>query len=639
MLRYSIILILLSCTFYMQAQNDGLVKHWSFDGNESDYLPALRGGGVPNVADGRKGYGVYLNGIDHHFSIVEVDVKKDFTVSFWLRPLNVERTQTIFLQEKIDTKTKKTDRYLQLGIQNKSLFLKDEQSYLGIDPIPLEDGQWYFVSYSYDGFEVRITIQDQLVYKTNKVTLYNEMYQRTDEFSIGKSFESFRRFEGVLDEVKAFNLPLKKEQVNEVFEELATPLAVKELPNETVKPIEKPIQKAETVKVIEKTVDEHFKKDYRDRKNNVQHQISVTSPNIEVEVWDYDEFDEDRISIVLNNSDFIGEQSRDRLLEKKRNKQIYKFNLDKEKTNYLTFIAENMGIYDSQNTAAVRLIVEGQPFDDIYKLILTQEENAVLKITHVAKVEGKEPIVPKSEEENKATFKVVVDNQILDPLVVNSTAVTLKLKTINKSSLNQKIQVSLDDKLLKTPFVINNAIAKEIHFNVNTRKEKILLIESFQLLKDMGCNVEATVIVDGKEVKKYELSLDQNNILIPIVYVPDEVSKKPSNERYVTVSDTNLIIQIKDDAKVDGDMVTIKQEGKVILQNYTLQEELKDLNVQLNANTENTFLFVPESMGSSNGENTAYVVILLNGEVIHEFSLRSLEKYKPAKLVIVHKGN
>ena len=639
MFRYSIIFILLSCTFYINAQDDGLIKHWTFDANESDYISAINGAGTPNVADGRKGFGVYLNGVSHHFNIREIDVKEDFTISFWIRPLNVERKQTILLQEKFDTKAKKTDRFLQLGIQNKTLFLKDEKSYLGVEPITLKDGEWYFISYSYDGFEARIIFQDKVIFKTNKVTLYNEMYHRTDLLSIGKDFNNSMKFEGVLDEVKAFNLPLKKEQVVEVFEELATPIIVEELPKETPKSIEVPKEKVETVKV-EKPVDEYFKKDYRSRKNNVQHQIFVTSPNVEVEVWDYDEFDEDRISITLNNSEFIGEQSRDRLVQRKRKKETYKFNLIEEKTNYLTFIAEDMGIYDSQNTAAIRLIVNGEPFDDIYKLILTQEENAVIRITHVAKNPDKKPIVPIVEVElPKSTFKVVMDNEVLDPLIVNSTAVTLKLRTANKQSLNQKIQVSLDDKSLGDPFIINNAISKELFFNINTKQEKILLIESFQLLKTATSNVEATIIIDGKAVRTYRFRLDKNNVLLPIVYVPDATSKRPSSERIVTVSDTNLIIQIKDNSKVDGDAVTIKQEGKVILENYTLTGDFRDLNINLKSNTENTFLFVAESMGRSSGENTAYVMILSNGEVIHEFSLRSQDKYKPAKLVIIHKGN
>lgn len=639
MFRYSIIFILLICTFHINAQNDGLIKHWTFDANESDYISAISGG-TPNVADGKKGFGVYLNGVNHYFNIRQVDVKEDFTVSFWIRPLNVERKQTILLQEKFDTKANRTDRFLQFGIQNKSLFLKDEKSYLGVEPITLKDGEWYFVSYTYDGFEARIIFQDKVIFKTNQVTLYNEMYQRADLLSIGKDFNNAKKFEGVLDEVKAFNLPLKKEQVTEVFEELATPVIIEELPKENTKSIEIPEEKVETVVEAKKPVDEYFKEDYRNRKNNVQHQIFVTSPNIEVEVWDYDEFDEDRISITLNNSEFIGEQSRDRLVQRKRKKETYKFNLIEEKTNYLTFIAEDMGVYDSQNTAAIRLIVDGKPFDDIYKLVLTQEENAVIRVTHVPKNPDKEPIVPVVEVElPKSTFKVVVDNEVLDPLIVNSTSVTLKLKTINKQSLNQKIQVSLDDKLISGPFIINNAISKEIFFNINTKQEKILLIESFQLLKSAISNVEASIIIDGKAVKTYNLRLDRNNILLPIVYVPDANSEKPSSERIVTVSDTNLIIQIKDNSKVDGDAVTIKQEDKVILENYTLTGDFRDLDINLKSNTENTFLFIAESMGRSSGENTAYVMILSNGEVIHEFSLRSQDKYKPAKLVIIHKGN
>ena len=85
--------------------------------------------------------------------------------------------------------------------------------------------------------------------------------------------------------------------------------------------------------------------------------------------------------------------------------------------------------------------------------------------------------------------------------------------------------------------------------------------------------------------------------------------------------------------------MTIKQEGKVILENYTLTGDFRNLDINLQSNKENTFLFVAESMGRSSGENTAYVMILSNGEVIHEFSLRSQSKYKPAKLTIIHKGN
>lgn len=645
MFRLNILIVALCCCifccspFLMNAQDDGLVKHWTFDANESDYLSDVVGSGKPNVADGKSGFGVYLNGDSHYFAVRKIDVKDDFTLAFWIRPLNVERTQTIILQEKVNTKTGATDQYLQLGIQDKKLFLRNQNNYLGIQPMELNDGEWYFVSYSYDGFEAKIIVQGEEVYKTNKVTLYNELYQRSDHLYIGKNLNGTAKFEGVLDEIKAYNLPLKKDKIVEVYEELATPKAVvvDKPPVEEKDPVV--VDKAPEKPKEEKPVDKHFKKNYKNRKNVVQHQIFVTEPNIEVEVWDFDEYDEDRISITLNNSAFIGEQSRNRLLQRKRKKETYKFNLVPATTNYLTFIADDMGIYDSQNTAAVRLIVNGKPFDDIYKLVLTEEENAVLKITHITKKEDKKPIIPVADVTPKATYKIVIDNEVLDPLIVNSTVVTVRVKTKNRESLNQKINIKVDEKSLGGPFVINNFIAKEVTFNVNTDQETIFLLEASELLKDATCLVEATIIVDDKEIRTYNLRLDRNNVLLPLVYVPSPDAKNPSNERIVTVTDTNLIIQIKDNSKVDGDIVTITQKGKIILENYTLTGEYKDLNVQLNPNEKTVFFFKPISMGRSSGENTAYVMILSKGKVIHEFSLRSQDKNKPAKLTIIHKGS
>ena len=621
----------------MNAQDDGLVKHWTFDANESDYLADVVGVGKPNVADGKRGYGVYLNGDNHYFAIRKIDVKEDFTLTFWIRPLNVERTQTVLLQEKINTKTGATDQYLQLGIQDKKLFLRNQNNYLGIQPMELKDGEWYFVSYSYDGFEAKIIVQGKEVYSTNKVTLYNEMYQRSDHLHIGKNLNGTAKFEGVLDEIRAHNLPLKKDKIVKVYEELAEPEVIEVEPPVIEEKDPVVVQQVIEEPKDEKPEDKHFKENFKNRKNKIQHQIFVTDPNIEVEVWDFDHYDEDRISITLNNSEFIGEQSRNRLLQKKRKKEIYKFNLVPATTNYLTFIAEDMGIYESQNTAAVRLIVNGKPFDDIYKLVLTQEENAVLKITHIPKNEEKQPIIPVADATPQATYKIVIDNEVLDPLVVSSTVVTLKIKTKNKESLNQKVKLSVDEKSLGEPFVINNFVAKEVTFNVNADQEKILLIEAFELLKDANCLAEATIIVNDKAVRTYNLRLDRNNVLLPLVYVPSPDDKKPSSERIVTVTDTNLIIQIKDNSKVDGDVVTITQKGKVILENYTLTGEYKDLNVQLKPNDKTTFFFKPISMGRSSGENTAYVMIVSKGEVIHEFSLRSQDKNKPAKLVIIHK--
>lgn len=624
------------------AAQDVPIRHWNFDGSDGEFAGATRGGRA-NIADGVEKFGVYLNGNTNYFVPYGVEWTDDFTVSFWFKPTTADKSQTIFLLEKIATKTEQTERYIQFFLQDKKLFLKDEKNHLAITEKEIIEGEWYHVTYQYDGFEARIYFGDEKVFSTGKVTMYNELAQRKDILSIGKGANGIGYLEAVLDEVRIYNRPIQEAQLVKQID-VETPVANIGKPAEkAAEPIEKPaekpiVEKEEEPFPLKKEIKDEFKEaTFNGRENVIQHDIYVTSTNIEIEVWDYDEFDKDRISVTLNNSPFIGTCCKNQLVEKKRRRATYQFNLVPEAINYLTFIAEDMGIYNSQNTAAVRVIVNGERFDDIYKLILTKKKNAVLKFVHVPLDENKPRIVPVAASENKDLYKVVVENKVLPPLVVNSTTVTLRVR--GKEKDQRKINVALEDKPLAAPFLLSKDLSRTLVFNLSTQTEKILLLEALNLKQSDLSRIILEVEVDNQVIQTYQIALDEANTLLPFVYVPDEKEKDPRNERTVVVTDTNLTIQIRDFSKVDGDEVTIKQEGNVILANYVLTGKFKDIPITLKANTENNFVFTPVSMGRSRGENTAYVMILSKGEIIHEFSLRSQDINKPAKLIIVHRGN
>jgi hypothetical protein len=67
-----------------------------------------------------------------------------------------------------------------------------------------------------------------------------------------------------------------------------------------------------------------------------------------------------------------------------------------------------------------------------------------------------------------------------------------------------------------------------------------------------------------------------------------------------------------------------------------LTGELKTVNIELKENMQTEFAFVPNDMGKASGENTALVLILVDDTVIYDFSLRSIDINRPARLTIIH---
>lgn len=624
------------------------IKHWTFDADEASFLASMNSMVKPNVSEGIAGFGVYLDGKNQYFTPRILDLNKQFSISFWIKPTNAARAQTVFIQEKIENRTMRNQRFLQLYLENQQLHLRNEYTNINIAPIKVEDGEWYFVSYIFDGYVARIYWQGEEVFSTNDISLFTKTAGQSDLIHIGKDW-NYKRLEAVLDEIKIYDNDLPASAFKDEFKIMKAvntsdaivtdanpePPINKPNNNNPNTPPNTPAVPPLPTAPVAKTSDARLTNTLRGRENDIQHTIRVMYPNIEVEVWDADILPEDVLSISLNNSDSIRADVNRRVVRKKRKHERYKFELQPDGTNYLTFIAEDMGLYDLQNELEIRISVNGVRFDDIYKIVTTKKKNAVLKIIHVPFNPKKENILAVPSDDADDLQKVVVDNNLLAPLVVSSTAVTLRIK--GEGSASRKVQIKLDDELLSAPFQTSSTSPQTLTFNVGTRNEKILYLEALELKREDACAITLEVENNGKIIKTYSLQLDQANALLPIVYVPDEANKSPKNQRTVVVASKNLVIKIKDNSKVDGDIVTIKQDGIVILNNHLLSEDYKSINVRLKPNTANNFVFVPVSMGRASGENTAFVVIEADGEVIQEFSLRSQYKNKPAQLIIIHK--
>ncbi len=227
----------------------------------------------------------------------------------------------------------------------------------------------------------------------------------------------------------------------------------------------------------------------------------------------------------------------------------------------------------------------------------------------------------------------VSEYNVLEPLIVRTTGLTLEYYQI-KGDKNMQFTITHNDQILGKPHNLaktkqNRGVALKIG------SENSLTFEGFQIKKNQKCTVRVNVKSGGNIISTYDLELDKNNVVLPIAYIREK-DENPKNHKIITVNSTNIEIQIKDNSKVDGDIITIKQEGATILDNYLLTTDLKTIGVELKKNQQNEFAFVPIDMGSASGENTALVLILVNGEVIYDFSLRSIDVNHPARLTIIH---
>jgi|GEM_PF-7102241 hypothetical protein len=520
---YNTIILLFCFITITNAQFEDVVKHWSFDENsrDKDHFSLFQTSGEVAFSSGIEGQSVSLMDKNYYVSFGRfLDLEEDFSVVFWFNVLETDGVQSLMLQ----SKTKENgdvNRYLHLAIADGKLLLKNEKTGLGLlGNTEIQSNFWYQLTYAYDGFETKMYLDNKLIFESTETSIFTKLPCCTDELFIGKPKNGAKGLNGYVDEIMIFEEMIEVEMITDI--NMIMNMKPPKIEFDTPK-----VHLSQPV-VSPKETRNKLVKFTENRRNELQDSVFVKTRNIEIEIWDYDEFDKDKVRFVLNDKSFYTNI----LLDKKRKARKYTIpetiNFKSNDDNYLIFYAEDMGKFSSQNTAAVRIWLDGKLQDKIYKLVLTEDKNAVLKITHSGEKVADKPIA---------------------------------------------------ETLIETP--------------------------------------------------KTEIPMETP--------VEIEVNKIAKNKYELTVSDTVLMLKIMDNSVVDGDSVTILHNGKVVLLNYGLTSNLKQLPIQLLKNQANTFTFVPVSMGSKNTQNTALVIIEADGKVIDKVTLSSLNINRPAKLVIVQK--
>jgi hypothetical protein len=223
--------------------------------------------------------------------------------------------------------------------------------------------------------------------------------------------------------------------------------------------------------------------------------------------------------------------------------------------------------------------------------------------------------------------------EVLEPLIVRTTSVILEYYQIMGNDKTQMV-ITHNDEILDKPYHLLKE-KQSTRIPIKIGNENSLTFEGFQLKRNRKCRVRVNIKSGNNIIASYDIDLDKNNVVLPIAYLREKDENSKSH-KIITVNSKNIKIQVKDNSKVDGDVITIKQEGITLLDNYMLTEELKTIDVTLKENTQTEFTFVPNDMGKASGENTALVLILVDDKIIYDFSLRSIDVNRPAKLTIIH---
>lgn len=639
MLRYAFMLFALFAVAValpatLLAQPTDQTQHWDFDGSDQEFAAVIKNVDQPNVADGIKDFGVYLDGQGVHFEPSPLAANADFTCSFWVNFTTVFTPRTIFLHEAGSTT-------FQAQVAQGQLSITLNGQPLAIAEKTLQPGTWYHWAYVRSGTQISYFLEGERVYAD---TWAGKGAQR---IAIGAGHGTTRSLEGILDEVtlaqkartqvelvEAMNALRPAPPVEEPSEP-APPVSLVSEPDESIVTDVPPTpQRENEPKAAPKAAPLKLNPKWKDKRNQLALEVPVMSNTVALRYWNDETYYDETISLQLNNgaSEHIG------LLVPRSARRAGELTLDlkPDALNYITVAAEDMSIYDQQNKLKFQLVVDGVAFEDVYEVAMTRYQNAVIAINHVPLNPDKKTIVPIAST-GKTLYKVVVENTILDPVVLPTQSFTVTLT--NKSGFARELALSLNaSKVIKT-LKLEAGETQTLNLTMRTPDQDVLILEAMYLRDGERFPFTAEVANDeGVTLATINSDLSAVNNLLPVAYVPPAVAKRADNEKYIIVDTEDIVLQVRDFSKVDGDVVTIKQNGETILADYTLTADYRDVPVKLAKDELNRLTFIPVSMGRSRGENTAYVMVRANGKVIHEFSLRSLDVNKPARIFIQYAG-
>lgn len=535
---------------------------------------------VQNYKDGISGQAIMLGrdaaNIAAYIDIALFTKEREQTLSFWFRSINRKGHFSLFRLYS-DTSSLIKDSIFTLIAKDNTLYFKEADSIT--DSLRISPTQWYFcyLQKHKDYLELRISSKG-----VNKFYSMNYDFTKADYSSaMGKNSLS-ENAAFLLDELSLYNFDEPFLKVRE--KKYATRLL--------------------SIKVKPKAAQESF----LGRSNNLQDSLYIGHNSIVLEVWDNDQVDNDRISIYLNNK-----LLQEGIILAKQKKRI-EVEFSSDTINEVLFYVEDMGNISEYNTAAVQLIGRNVENKN-YVLSFDTQQNAVLRVVHD----------PNFRPASKTFQKP------------HQSLPTIRTK-------QQDVLISFSDYSIKDKEVIAFKVNDDSFTNLQLEKNPI----SFKYSLSPG---ENELIIQAEDTKLFsctpriDLSTTQGNTLGNPVklkidkhqsyLLPIKFDAPPSTKDTLKVREEQLIFKILDPSSNDGDIVSIMQGSKVLVDNHRLSQIPLELIVKIDPNKNNEFKFRSDSTGRHGGNSCR--IEIYDSKIsykIAEFMLTSYAREKPAILII-----
>ena len=535
---------------------------------------------IKNYKDGISGQAIML-GRDAANIAAYIDIdffakEREQTLSFWFRSIKPNGHFNLFSLY-TDTSSLTKGSIFTLIVKDNILYFKEAAGIT--DSLKINPALWYFcyLQKHKDYLELRISSKG-----------INKFYSMNYDFSqagysvtMGKnSLSEHAAF--LLDELSLYNFDEPFSKVRE----------------------KKYTSRLLSIKVKPKAAQESF----LGRSNNLQDSLYIGHNSIILEVWDNDQVDNDKISIYLNN----------KLLKKgislaKQKKRI-EVEFSSDTINEVLFYVEDMGNISEYNTAAVQLIGRNVENKE-YVLSFDTRQNAVLKVVHD----------PRFRPVSKTFQK---PHQSLPSI----------------RSKQQDVFISFSDYSVKDKDVIAFKVNDDSFTNLQLGKNPI----GFKYSLSPG---ENELVIQAEDTKLFsctpriDLSTAQGNTLgNPIklkinkhqsYVLPIEFDAPPSTKDTLKVKEAQLVFKILDPSSNDGDIVSVIQDLKLIVDKHRLSQIPLELIVKIDPDKNNEFLFRSDSTGRHGGNSCR--IEIYDSKISHkiaEFMLTSYAREKPAILII-----
>lgn len=223
------ILFFFTLTFSFAQTQVGLEAYYSFDGctaDETSGAPSVLGviNGEPTCECGVSGRALRLDGIDDHLLFIgpfngDFDTR-DFSISFYFKPLSSTGTQTILKKAAPDCPSQS---YFAIRYESNSRrlnveFVENSNKIASISGFPLLPGNcWQHITLVRRNTRTILYVNGELAAEVGASSRVN--VQNTGTLSVGDSNCSAtdRFFNGLIDELRIYNRALSNNEIEELY--------------------------------------------------------------------------------------------------------------------------------------------------------------------------------------------------------------------------------------------------------------------------------------------------------------------------------------------------------------------------------------------------------------------------------------